>query len=184
VKSAQLFAHHGVADAEVDGIEVAVDRGPGGVLTLSYVVTGRISDLRIPARAAPMRTDELWKHTCFEAFLRAPGSEAYVEFNLAPSSQWAAYAFTGYRERAPDPPTPAPFIDADGGRTRLELRASVDVAAMPGLPADAPWRAALSAVIESANGRRSYWALAHPPGLPDFHHADSFALTLPPPNRA
>jgi hypothetical protein len=35
-----------------------------------------------------------------------------------------------------------------------------------------------TAVIEDRDGRLSYWALRHPPGKPDFHHADSFALKL------
>jgi hypothetical protein len=38
----------------------------------------------------------------------------------------------------------------------------------------------LSALIEDQNGGKSYWALAHPPGKPDFHHADSFALEFSP----
>lgn len=180
MRSAGLVAHPATPDAAVAAIEAAVHRGPGGVLTLSFLVTGRIEALNIPPRAAPIRTDDLWRHTCFEAFLRAPGADPYVEFNFSPSSQWAAYAFSGYRERAPDPAMPAPFIDADGGRTRFELRASVDVSGFPDLLADAPWRVGLSAVLEAADGHRAYWALAHPPGRPDFHHADAFALTLPP----
>ena len=36
-------------------------------------------------------------------------------------------------------------------------------------------------VIEEINGRKSYWALKHPAGKPDFHHPDCFALELPPP---
>jgi hypothetical protein len=47
------------------------------------------------------------------------------------------------------------------------------------MPHDAPWRLGLSAVIEDTRGSLSYWALAHPPGKPDFHHADGFALELP-----
>jgi hypothetical protein len=39
-------------------------------------------------------------------------------------------------------------------------------------------RLGLTAVIEQANLAKSYWALAHPPGEPDFHHRDGFALTL------
>ncbi len=38
---------------------------------------------------------------------------------------------------------------------------------------------ALSAVIEERDGTKSYWALAHAPGAPDFHHADCFTLELP-----
>jgi hypothetical protein len=33
-------------------------------------------------------------------------------------------------------------------------------------------------VIEDADGSLSYWALAHPPGRPDFHHTEAFALDL------
>jgi hypothetical protein len=39
-------------------------------------------------------------------------------------------------------------------------------------------RLALTAVVEDARGRLSYWALRHPPGRPDFHHRDGFALVL------
>jgi hypothetical protein len=53
---------------------------------------------------------------------------------------------------------------------------------IPELPADAIWHVGLSAVIEETNGRKSYWALCHPPGKPDFHHPDCFALELPPPS--
>jgi hypothetical protein len=33
-------------------------------------------------------------------------------------------------------------------------------------------------VIEENDGMLSYWSLKHPPGNPDFHHPDSFALEL------
>jgi hypothetical protein len=36
----------------------------------------------------------------------------------------------------------------------------------------------LSAVIEDLDGVLSYWALRHPPGKPDFHHPDTFALEI------
>jgi hypothetical protein len=41
---------------------------------------------------------------------------------------------------------------------------------------------AISAVIEELDGTKSYWALTHPPGKPDFHHPTCFAATLPPPS--
>jgi hypothetical protein len=55
------------------------------------------------------------------------------------------------------------------------LQASLDLDRFMGLPRDRSWRLGLSAVIEDANGGMSYWALTHPPGKPDFHHADAFA---------
>jgi len=39
-------------------------------------------------------------------------------------------------------------------------------------------RLGLSAVVESVDGGLSYWAMRHPPGKPDFHHVDAFALQL------
>jgi hypothetical protein len=39
-----------------------------------------------------------------------------------------------------------------------------------------PLHLGLSAVLEETNCRKSYWALAHPPGKVDFHHSDCFTL--------
>lgn len=49
----------------------------------------------------------------------------------------------------------------------------------PAFAGEGPWLASLSAVIEEAHGRKSYWALAHGSDKPDFHHPDSFVLELP-----
>jgi len=48
------------------------------------------------------------------------------------------------------------------------------------LPRDVIWQLGLSAVIEEKSGRKSYWALAHPPGEADFHHSDCFAHEFSP----
>ena len=156
-------------------IEAEAARPGPGKLLLRYLVSGTMSDLRLPAAAAPARADELWRHTCFEAFLRASPGEAYYEFNFAPSKQWAAYRFDGYRSgmRVADE-VGTPSIEVRSSGASFELRVTLD------LPSDAPWRLGLSAVIEETNGRISYWALAHPPGKADFHHPDCFALELPP----
>jgi len=51
------------------------------------------------------------------------------------------------------------------------------------LDADRHWRMGVSAVIEEVDGTKSYWALAHAPGPPDFHNPDCFIATLPAPDR-
>jgi len=154
-------------------IDVDVARSPAGSLLLSYVVTGKIGDLRLPPGTAAARTDELWRHTCFEVFVRPAPGEAYYEFNFAPSTQWAAYRFDRYRSgmRAAAE-IGAPRIDVQPAAGRYTLQAALDLRR---LPRDAAWRLGLAAVIEEASGRKSYWALAHPPGQPDFHHSDCFA---------
>jgi len=146
---------------------------------LSYVVTGEIGDLRLPPRSAPARADELWRHTCFEAFLRPSPGAAYYEFNFAPSTQWAAYGFSGYRSgmRIANEVS-APHIEVQSTNERYSLQASLDLDRLPGLAGGDPWRLGLSAVIEETDGTLSYWALAHPAGRADFHHSDCFALEL------
>jgi hypothetical protein len=153
----------------VSGIEVEIARR--GALTLTYRVSGTIAGLVLPALAAPARADGLWRRTCFEAFLGTAGG--YLELNFSPSSEWAAYRFSGYRAgAAPAHDMAAPRIAVGAGADTLELRASVD------LPADADGPLALTAVIEETGGSLSYWALGHGPGKPDFHHWRSFAIEL------
>jgi hypothetical protein len=146
---------------------------PGGLI-LSYVVSGRASDLRLPPVVAAARANELWQHTCFEAFIRPSTGSAYYEFNFSPSTQWAAYRFDSYRSGM----RVATEIDTP----RIEVRSSAETYTLQAeLKFDglsSPLHLGLSAVLEEKNGRKSYWALAHPPGKPDFHHADCFALEL------
>lgn len=170
-----LKCHPETPCGAVRAIEVEVSRSSSGFY-LTYRLTGTIADLAIPAPAASQRRDELWRRTCFEAFLRADGEAGYCEFNFAPSTEWAAYGFGGYRSGMHDLPGIAPQIVAESAANRFTLRVTLN----PGLPAHLAWHLGLSAVIEEAGGRKSYWALAHPPGAPDFHHEDCFALQLPP----
>ena len=155
-------------------IEADVARPHPGGLILSYVVSGRIGDLRMPPVVAAARADELWRHTCFEAFFGPSAGPGYYEFNFSPSTQWAAYRFDSYRGGM--------GVATEIGAPRIEVRSTAESYALQAsLELDGlslPWRLGLSAVLEETNGRKSYWALAHPPGKADFHHADCFALEL------
>lgn len=148
-----------------------------GVLALRYEVTGEISELILPSVRPGRRVDGLWRHSCFEAFVQTSPGPGYVELNFAPSTDWAAYGFRAYREAmSQDPAAAAPTIDVRRTDDRFILQAELllDAEAIGG--ADARWRLGLSAVIEEASGRLSYWALRHRPGKPDFHHSDCFIL--------
>lgn len=161
-------------------IEVNIARPRAHRLVLSYTVTGNMSDVHLPPVAPAARADDLWQHTCFEAFVRASPGPAYYEFNFAPSTQWAAYRFDGYRSGMRATEIGAPQIEVRPGLDSYTLQASLELDRLPDLSREASWRLGLSALIEDTNGGMSYWALAHPPGKPDFHHADSFALEFSP----
>ena len=175
-----LIPHPATSCPAIDGFWVEAERTSDGRLQLRYEIEGRIGELRLPDEAEPARADELWRATCFEAFVRAPDAEAYLEANLAPSRQWATYDFDAYRAgMRPALEVGDPAIALEDSSDSLALSAALNLAATP--LAASPWRVGLSAVIQTGDGRTSYWALAHPPGRPDFHHPDCFALEIPAP---
>jgi hypothetical protein len=177
---AALIPHPLHPPRAITRVEVDVERASADRLELNYWVFGDMDALRIAAPAPPLRTDNLWRTTCFEAFFARPGTSAYRELNFSPSTEWAAYDFQSYRDpnrenaRLPEPPVVALML-----RRADRLLLTAGVAIDLGGPC---WRLGLSAVIEEKDGAKSFWALAHPdPAKPDFHHPDSFILVLPPP---
>lgn len=181
----QLIPHPDTPCPAVASIEVDIEAAESRTLLLRYILAGQVADLAIPAPAPSRRADELWRRTCFEAFLRPEHGQAYYEFNLAPSSEWAAYRLSGYREGlAPIADIAPPRIKVEQDAERLILTAAIDLSAVRDFPPGAARRLGLSAVIEAADGSKAYWALAHAAGKPDFHHPDCFALRLEAPDGA
>ncbi len=135
--------------------------------------------LLLPAFAGKGRADGLWQTTCFELFVMAEGGLAYDEYNFSPSERWAAYRFDDYRSgmRELDMTIP-PLIAGVSGDKIFMMTVTM------GAVQSSNVRIALSAVIEETDGAKSYWALAHPPGKPDFHAPSCFAVALPPPELA
>jgi hypothetical protein len=134
--------------------------------------------VRVPPTAPAQRTDGLWRHTCCEAFILAPrAAGAYLEWNFAPSSAWAAYRFDAYRSGMSPLATPSPEVELTRDARELLLRARIAL----DVPPASGGRLALAVVVEDSAGQLSYWALRHAPGRPDFHHPDSFALEIPAP---
>jgi hypothetical protein len=125
----------------------------------------------------------LWEHTCFELFIAREGRPAYHELNVAPSREWALYAFRAYRERAAAsrPQGATPDVAVHRGDTHVEIEARLSLPDVSSAYEDACLRIGLSAVVETTEGGLSYWALHHPRDKPDFHHPDAFALRLGPP---
>lgn len=180
-----LHRHGDSQGTAATGVEVDLAWPAPATLALTYVVRGDIAALKLPARATGGRADELWRQTCLEAFLGVADGAGYYEFNLAPSTRWAAYGFSGYREGiTPVEPFEDPEVSVATGAEEFVQRARLQLSDLPGLRADADWRLALTAVIEQRDGLKSYWALTHPSGRPDFHHADGFSQILTPAERA
>lgn len=178
---ADLRCHNAPGCEDVRAVHVTVRRTSGG-LELGFRLHGNISRICLTPESGRQSPMELWRHTCFEAFVAIDGQAAYHEFNFAPSREWRVYAFRAYRELAPLANIlRSPIVAINATDDRLELDARIVLTDLSAIHSRSPLRLGLSAVIESRNGSLSYWALCHPAGKPDFHHADAFALRLEPP---
>jgi hypothetical protein len=175
-KIAHLHCHPAVPGTAIDAIEVTITPGTGGGIVLRYCLPGRPDSLMLPPPCPPGPADNLWQHTCCELFVATGDDKRYREFNFSPSSLWAVYDFSDCRKRDTGyTPPDAPRITMQYMADRVELTAELGPAL---LPAGNTLQLGLSAVIEAADGSKSYWALAHCAAQPDFHLRQSFTLTL------
>ena len=175
--SFSLQPHPETQPSLVSAVDARIWMTDSNEMLIEFTVAGAQS-LVLPAWTPPARRDGLWHTTCFEMFLMAQDGR-YYEFNLSPSCEWAIYAFSSYRSGMTAlEVVVAPEIDFTNSGDSFSLEADIDLGQMP----SGQMTMALSAVIEETDGTKSYWALAHPDGQPDFHHPTCFAATLPPPS--
>ena len=165
----QLVPHPDTRFATIESIDAAVWQD-NGRWHFRYLFEGA-GDLIVPDPADPVRTDDLWKSTCAEAFIGLNGG-SYLEFNFSPSRQWAAYRFdrsrTGRRE---EPAEVEIFLDL--GEEWMAIEAAVRCSALE------PGRTlGMTAVVEERGGQKSYWALKHRDGPPNFHDRACFTALL------
>jgi hypothetical protein len=171
-----LHCHTASSCAAVSLIEVTVQRRSATQLQLVYRVSGDMTQLRVPVALTVERRDELWRHTCAEAFIAVPEHAAYAEFNLAPSCCWAAYEFSNYRQDMRPATVPTPVISVSQSARLLEIAALVS---LPEQFTDtARLQMSLTMVIEDQAGRYSNWAAHDTTAKPDFHHRDSFVISI------
>jgi hypothetical protein len=176
-----LIPHSDALPRGVTAVSVEID--PVNGRSAEYFVEFRVAhdgSLSLPPRLRPGRADELWKTTCCEVFVMPDGGSDYVEYNLSPSLRWAAYGFNGYRAamRSVDPAFDPEIEITPDTPGWFWLAAELDLSSLASFRA----KMNLTAVIEETDGTKSYWALAHAPGPPDFHNPDCFIATLPAPD--
>ena len=149
-----------------------------GELQLGYILQGDIEQIQLPQKGKPIQKDHLWQHTCFEAFIGFEGEPHYHEYNISPSRCWAIYAFKDYRQTKPYQPSHEPTIQIIQSKDQLEIKVILPASALPTLLVNQVFKVGLSAVIESKDRHKTYWALNHPFDTPDFHHPRGFVLKV------
>jgi hypothetical protein len=170
-----LARHPQTPSSALRGVDVTVGESDSGSLTLMFGLAGDLSGLRTPDPRPSRRASDLWRHTCLEIFVMAGNGPGYREFNFSPSGEWMVYDFRAYRDGGVLEVDLQPGIRVRKTERRLELDAEIR---RDFLPPDHLLRLGVSAVVEDVRGALSYWALKHPPGKPDFHHADAFAFEM------
>jgi hypothetical protein len=179
IQPTRLTAHPSTPNDAVRSLGVQLRADEADVLVFQYSLDADMSRVRVPPSGAAGRVDALWKHTCFEAFVAPVDATGYHEFNFSPSLDWAIYRFSAYREgMSATEIGRGPEICVRQGADGLELQSTVRLGQLAELRDARHLRIALAAVIEDENGRLSYWGLRHPPGKPDFHHPNGFALEV------
>jgi hypothetical protein len=145
-------------------------------LSITYVLRGPLSKLAVPPAAkVPMRRESLWKETCFEFFIAAGDDDRYWEFNLSPAGHWNVYRFSSYRQGMQEEPAFDSLpLTIRVQPNALKLSLVVDLGRI--IRAGQTLSVGVAAVIKTADGCRSYWALNHHGSDPDFHLRDSFVI--------
>lgn len=155
----------------------------GTDLSLDYWLSGDLEKVEVaPIGSGGARRDRLWEQTCFEFFLvsepKPTADTPYWEFNLSPSKDWNVYALDRYRRGLREESTIShlPFdIEKEQNEIHLNLQ-KIDISSL--VSVNQPLWLGVSAVISIKAKEQTFWAIVHPALEADFHHPDSFVLSV------
>lgn len=157
---------------EVEAFKSAPDE-----LLIEYRLKGSLDKIRFPdLTLVESRLDELWKHTCLEAFFAESDDDnsPYFEINCSPNGDWNAYAFSSYRQgMRPSESLRVKLVAREGHDREALFRVRVS-----GDDLKKAHHLGITAVVEFADGSRSFFALAHPGAQPDFHLRKACLISL------
>jgi hypothetical protein len=149
----------------------------GSVLRAEFEYESEKLPLIIPGLrngSSPSRADELWKTTCFELFLQPLGKKNYWEVNFSPRGDWNVYSFEDYRAgMGPEfriATVKLEQLESNEKKTRVVFSADFFGLSLRHFEL----RIGVTAVLETADGAKTYWAIKHASDKPDFHKPESF----------
>jgi hypothetical protein len=149
-----------------------------------YALVGNLDQISLPLPSVNTgRKDDLWKATCFEIFMAWKDQPQYWEFNMSASGDWNvyrmdAYRRIGFREETSIQQLPLEIQREDHAWTVV---AAIDL--NPIFQQNEDLEIGITAVIQTRDGKETYWALTHPAPHADFHLRESFILALAPQTR-
>ncbi len=148
-------------------------------ISVAFQLTDQHSQVLLSSSNRGERIKGLWEQTCFEFFFAEPDASNYWEVNLSPSTAWNVFSFESNRsgmsteEQLQHLPITT-SLDENTGIFSLATKLPLDK-----LPiTNSMVHVGVAAVIQTKDGKQSYWALFHPNAHPDFHDRGSFVLEL------
>jgi len=160
----QLFPYAKISNAPI--IEVSFSLTPQHLL-LSFVLSGVSDNYLFDTKNHAKRADELWKATCFEAFIKNPNSKEYWELNIAPSGAWNFYYFSDYKKDMQEERrvlTPKVLFK----QKRDEVYVNVEMNFTEKL-FDGRGEFNLALILLNVEGKREFFTLNPKEGVADFH---------------
>jgi hypothetical protein len=149
------------------------------LIEIHYNVTGDVANIRFPpAQSQPGRKDDLWQATCFEFFIALPNEPPYWEYNLSPSGDWNIYRMEAYRRIGFREELSIQNLSLEVSRQREHVAVASSTDISPIVSSSETIQVAITSVIQTKDGHKTYWALAHPNLHADFHLRESFTLAL------
>lgn len=148
-------------------------------LALYYTLCGDLNQILLPPPAAqPGRRQELWKATCFEFFLARKDQPSYWEFNLSPSGDWNVYRMDAYRRTGFREEGRISQLQLETQKEKDAFTLAIAVDLSPIVSTAENLEVSITAIVQTAGGTETYWALTHAGPQADFHLRQSFILEL------
>ncbi|MBK9295045.1 MAG: hypothetical protein IPM57_11515 [Oligoflexia bacterium] len=155
-------------DAQTN-IQISANIHLGNVWVFEYLIKDPENIILYPNLNG--RQNNLWEHTCFEAFVGEKNSKEYFEFNFSTNSAWNIFEFKNYR--LPQPPKQCERFEF----LKIEFENNIFKAQVkPKNFKKSFYEISLATVIESKKNEIFYWALKHNKSRPDFHLRENFIL--------
>lgn len=133
-------------------------------LLLKYSLSGDISEVSLDGSEC----EELWRHTCFELFIRDREGSGYEEINCAPDGRFTRTWLSDYREVHSVKefhPLPKMRSGSIGGFECEIYFFDLDVSNR---------EISVAVITADQSGTRRFWGVNHFGETPDFHHEENF----------
>lgn len=165
-RRSMIFALKSFPETDQYTISYEIEKGDTGSV-IRVTIRGDYSSIDFSGAVS----DELWRGTCVELFIRNPEEEAYTEINCAPDGRCQTMAFSEYRASV--------SREIITSQMALSLEKSDQSAQvliqLSGVEIEGK-EIGVAVITADNQGNRLFWGIDHWGGSPDFHRWENFVV--------